>query len=869
MTIARPTSTSSSPALVERDEPLAALARHLDEAAAGSGRFVVIRGEAGIGKTALLRSFLLSRPPDVTLLAGACDGVSTPQPFGPLEDMVARLGPELRALLDSNASRAEVGRWLLGRLSTGEKHVVAIEDLQWADEATLEVLAYLARRLDTLPLLIIVTYRDGDDASPSLARILGSIATLPVVLQLPLEPLSRAGVGRLAEGGNVDVDELHRISGGNPFYVKEVLDTGGDGIPVSVLDAVRARVALLDERGRRALQAVAIIGTRAEPWLLAAIAGEDLIGIDDGLRVGLLAKADGIAFRHELTRMAVLEDLPVIHGIALHRRALAALELAGATDSARLAYHAEGAADRDAVLRHASAAGKRALTAGALHEAEVQFRRALRYADGIGGAARAELLESLALVLHLLNEITDSYEASREAVALWRATGDNQRLARNLTFMSQAAWLDRHGDEAWEVAREAVAILEPLGDSRALGMAHAALGRMAINAGTESGGRADNERALEVGRRLGDPETIATALTSMGTVEWLRGNSAGRGMLEEALRIAREAHLPFAIDRAINNLGATALVWREFKDAERWFTEMAAFSERSEIERCSVYTPYAEIALATGDWDRAESNARAAFVAPRTDPGDRVAAMLVLARLSIRRGDGGEDGWLAESTAAAFAMGSTQIRWPLAATLGERAWLTGVPRSTPSEVREAYVEACAHGDSWAIGELGAWLWRNGELSSIDERAALPYRLEVDGRLREAADEWLRLGVPYEAALALVGSSDPVDVRRAHTMLVGLGATAVAHKVALRLRELGTPVPRGPRSTTRANPGGLTEREAEIARLLAEGRSNAEIAGTLVLSTRTVGHHVSAVLGKLGVHRRAEVAAALRESGASI
>jgi DNA-binding NarL/FixJ family response regulator len=121
-------------------------------------------------------------------------------------------------------------------------------------------------------------------------------------------------------------------------------------------------------------------------------------------------------------------------------------------------------------------------------------------------------------------------------------------------------------------------------------------------------------------------------------------------------------------------------------------------------------------------------------------------------------------------------------------------------------------------------------------------------------------------MPYEGAVSLAGSSDPVDVHRAHEELTRLRASAVADKVALRLRELGSPVPRGPRPTTRANPRGLTEREWEIAGLLAVGLSNAEIAGRLVVSPKTVGHHVSAVLAKLGVRRRAEVAAAMRELG---
>jgi DNA-binding CsgD family transcriptional regulator/tetratricopeptide (TPR) repeat protein len=859
----------ASPALIERDEPLAALVRHLTEVAAGSGRFVVLRGEAGIGKTALLREFLRISPPEVTILVGACDGVSTPQPFGPLEDMVATLGPELRALLDANASRSDVGRWLLDRLSTGGPYIFAIEDLQWADDATLELLAWLARRLDGLDLLVLVTVRELDASTPNVSRILGSIAALPVVRHLPLEPLTRAGVARLAGQSDFDMEELYRVTGGNPFYTTEVLNGRygqSDAIPLSVLDAVRARVERLDDRARRALQVAAIVGVRAEPWLLAAIAGEDLAGIDDCLRPGLLIKSpDGIAFRHELTRMAVLEDLPVIHGIALHRKALAALERAGTGGAARLAYHAEGAADRAAVLRHARAAGRRALTMGALTEASAQFRRALRYGDGLADDERAELLESLALVLHLRNELADAYRTCHEAVALRREAGNAQMVAADLSFLSLVAWVYGHGQESWATAREAVTILEPLGDSRALAMAYAAVGRLGLSAGTFAEGRAASECAIEVGRRIGDPESVAIALATIGTIDADEGDETGIERLEESLRIGREASLPSVVDRAINNLGYVALVRRNLRDAERHFAALEEHSERSEIERCSIASARAEISLATGDWDTADRYARAAFVAPRTDPVDRALAMIVLARIAIRRGVGEVDGWLVEPAELAASMGTTQIRWPLAAVSAERAWLAGQPGESLAGLRAAYAEASAQRDGWWIGELGAWLWRAGELTAVDDAAAGPFRLEVEGRAAEAAAEWIRLDVPYEAALCLAGSTDPIEVRRSHTTLVELGATAAAGVVARRLRALGTAVPRGPRPTTRANLGGLTEREAEIAGLLAEGLSNAEIAERLVVSPRTVGHHVSAVLAKLGVRSRAGVGPAISEA----
>src|SRR4051812_9132496 len=223
----------SSRRLVERDGSLATLRSALDEAATTHGRIVLIRGEAGIGKTTLVKAFVEDCPSDIDVIWGGCDGVSTPQPYGPFDDMAATLGPDFRHLLDEDASRGEIGRWLLTWLSAGPTRVLVIEDIQWADQASLDLLAFLARRIETLPVLLLITHRDGDGHAPSVDRILGSVATLPGLQQLPLEPLSRAGVERLAGHSGVDVRDLHRITGGNPFYVHEVVGSGLARIPVS------------------------------------------------------------------------------------------------------------------------------------------------------------------------------------------------------------------------------------------------------------------------------------------------------------------------------------------------------------------------------------------------------------------------------------------------------------------------------------------------------------------------------------------------------------------------------------------------------------------------------------------------------------
>ncbi|MEA2518329.1 MAG: hypothetical protein QOF49_409, partial [Chloroflexota bacterium] len=876
---------NATPALIERDEPLAALARLLTEATAGSGRFVVIRGEAGIGKTALLRAFLRTVPDGVTLLHGASDGVSTPRPFGPLEDMVGALGPELGSLLDRDSTRGAVGRWVLNRLAMGGRWVVAIEDIQWADQATLELVAYLTRRITDLPVLMVATYRTDEAVPASVSAIVGNLATLPMVRQIALEPLTFDGVARLAgdlgmaAGGDDaddaylparDVAELHRVTAGNPFYLQEVL--GGNApagrIPPSIVDAVRGRVSRLDDRGRRALEAAAVLGVRSEPWLLAAIAGEDLMGIDDCLLAGLLTKADGVAFRHELTRMAVLDDLPVIRGIALHRRALAALERAGTTDSARLAYHAEGAADGAAVLRHAAAAGQRALVMGARNEAVDQFRRALRFADGVQPADRAGLFEGLAEALYTTSRYAEAAAAWADASAARRAAGDERSAALDDADRAFARWYDGDADEASQIVDGAIVTLERFGDSRELAVALAHSARLGMLAGDHERGLPAARLAMEIGRRVGDARSTADAQVSWATMILDRGDEAGFAALEEAYGIAEAAGLPAISDRALNNLATQLFTWRRLADADRWFAIREAHAERSEIAACVGDSGRGEIAIWRGDWDAGEALLRIAIAAPRSNALSRSASKATLGRLAMLRGADDWRGWLVDAEEIGRRLRTTQLDWPLAAIEAEATWLGEGRDPALRATHAAYEEARERADPWAMGELGAWLWRCSRLDAIDPRAAEPYRAEVGGRAAAAAAIWRGYAMPYEEALALLSSADPTDVGRAHEIFTDLGAVRPAAKAAERLRELGRPVPRGPRPTTRANHAGLTEREAEIAAMLGEGLSNAEIAERLVVSPRTVGHHVSAVLGKLGVRSRAAVASAMTEVGAA-
>ncbi|HEV2148023.1 MAG TPA: AAA family ATPase, partial [Longimicrobiaceae bacterium] len=329
--------------LLERGPLLLELSRLLGEASEGRGRLAFVGGEAGIGKTALVRRFGDMVRGQAPVLLGGCDPLSTPQPLGPLLDIADRLPGASIRLADG---KDQLFRDVLASLSgTPRPLVVVFEDAHWADEATLDLLRFLGRRIDGCRALLIATYRDDEvgDRHP-LRTVLGDVATAPGVRRLTLAPLSPEGVRALAAGSALDADELFRRTGGNPFFVTEILAAGGESIPLTVRDAVLSRAARLPPEARSVLDAAAVIGSRSEPWLLLEVTGSDPAALEACLAAGALCLQDEVlAFRHELAREAVLDVLSPARGLALHRAVLDALRAArpGPAELARLAHHAE------------------------------------------------------------------------------------------------------------------------------------------------------------------------------------------------------------------------------------------------------------------------------------------------------------------------------------------------------------------------------------------------------------------------------------------------------------------------------------------------------------------------------------------------
>ncbi len=385
--------------LLEREESLSALEFVFGQVCRGAGQMVSISGEAGIGKTSLIEGFTRRHIPSVPVYWGLCDSLFAPRPFGPLYDMAAQLHEDLPALLTSDAQRTAVFPLVLEFLQR-QVSIAVFEDVHWADEATLDLLRYLGRRIVRTAALLVITYRDDELGSQHpLRRVLGDLAVSRSTHHIQLKPLSEEGVRTLVGGRAIDVVNLHQKTGGNPFYLTEILSSLTGGIPLTVRDAVLARAARLSPSAEAVLQAAAVIGTRIEPWLLAEITGAEAGFVEECMTVGILHSAgEVIAFRHELTQQTILDTLSPQRSLVLHRLVLDSLRAqpAAGQDLAHLAHHAEAARDQEAVLKFAPAAARQASHAGAHRAAAALFGLALRYADGLPPAEHALLLENYA-----------------------------------------------------------------------------------------------------------------------------------------------------------------------------------------------------------------------------------------------------------------------------------------------------------------------------------------------------------------------------------------------------------------------------------------------------------------------------------------
>jgi DNA-binding CsgD family transcriptional regulator/tetratricopeptide (TPR) repeat protein len=852
--------------MLEREDQLARLHALLDGVGDRGGRVVLVRGEAGIGKTALVYRFLRDAAGRADVHVGACDDFRTPQPLGPVWDVARERRDVAAALADAEPRR--VMDALLNLLSPpGRAAVLVIEDTQWADEATFDVITFLGRRIERSNGLLVLTYRDGEvDGEHPLRHVLGSLRPA-VVERMHLRPLSLEALTTLAEGHAVDPSALLTLTGGNPLFVAEVLAAGGTTVPLSVRDAVAARVASLSAAARDLVAFASLMPGRVEWGLLERLVGTDQLPTREAVRLGLLDVADaGVGFRHELQRRAVEDLLGADERRSRHVRVLTAL--GEAVDPARLVHHALGAGDVDALLIHAPRAGRAAMAARSHREARAHFSALGPYLDRLPVEDAADVADDWArAVFHV--DTTAAVEVFLRAAGLRRSAGDRQALARTLAFGAFVLALDGRAAEARLWADEAVALSDDGSDDATLAQALTERARLHLfHADDAAAGVTAAERAIAIAERIGDGRTVASALILDGALRDRLGDDEAIALVHRAHRRAAEnGHLYEEIDSLIL-LGL--LYASQYRAIDR-AADCAARAHRSATEHdyaalaLFARAQRAEVVSFMGDWTAAEDES--SEVLGEAPPADaEIIARRVIAAIGTRRGRPDAGAAVEAMWQRTVEMGTTAYTAGSAAVVAEHMWLAD---TQPAELLAALDGLVERGVSdhpaRLTDDLRFWMWKLERLRDVPGAMIDGYRCIIDGDIERAADFWDVRLMPYHRALALLHGDDEDAVRAVH-LFEELGADAGARRARALLRERGVIVPRGRSRSSREHAAGLTARQAEVLDLLADGLSNSEIADHLFISHRTVENHVAAILRKLEVADRDRAADVARARG---
>ena len=843
--------------LLERADSLTTLQQLLQEART-RGRVALVAGEAGVGKSSLLRTAAAAHG---TVWWGGCDALETPLPLAPWLDIAREQGPRFAGLL--SGPRPTLFHAVLDELRAAPTPVlVVIEDAHWADDATLDLLKFLGRRIEGAHAVLAISFRDDEvTASHPLRRLIGELPSA-AVRRLDLLRLSEAAVEALARQAQRPAEGLFAATRGNPFFVAEVLRHEGAAVPPTVQDLVLSRYARLRGPAQAILRVVALVPARIERALLDAVlspAADDLQACVDA---GLL-QADGgfLHYRHELARVAIESSLSPPLAQALHAQMLAVLVASdGRVPAARLAHHAARAGDDEALARFAPAAADEAVSRGSHREAAQHWQAALRCTATAGDdAKRVPWLEACADACRHLGRLDEALGARRQLDAAYERAGDLRRQALNLSLSAQLHVLMTQNSAADAASRRAIGLLEALAPGRELATAYGMEGTLRMLNREPAASLDWCRRSIDLARRFGDRDRELASMATSACALMFVDYEAGCAESESVLRIASaEARHAVAATMRLN-LGSGSGELMHTPVAVRWLREAIAYCAEHEMDGNVHYaTAWLAICeLRTGDWAAAAD--RASDVIDRALPGSisRLMALVALGTLRVRRGDPGAQPVLDEALSLAGRSDTLQRVAPVRAMRAEAAWLRGDLAACDAEARAALALARQREHPWFIGELAAWCWRAGTLHEAPAHCAEPFALEIAGRWREAADAWRRLGCPHARALALA-EGDAEAQQEALAVFDALGAMPVAEALRRRLHGAGVRgVSRGARASTRSHPCGLTSAELRVLALMAEDLRDADIAARLQRSVRTVHHHVAAVLAKLEAGTRFE------------
>lgn len=852
--------------LIERAGFLAALHTKFKNVIKAEGHCLFLCGEAGIGKTSLVRAFCQEIKDDCKILQGTCDALFTPRPLAPLYDIAWQMQSDIMQKVTGKTDRTALFTGFLQELSAQKEPIVLIfEDIHWADEATLDFIKFLARRITHIHCLFVLTFRDNEiHSAHALRNVLGQLP-FDAFSRLQLVPLSRNAVDKMAEEKGYRGEDVYSISGGNPFYVNEILASYSPGVPDNIKDSVLSVFNRHDEKTRRVWEILSVLPTGIETKYLEKMVPlfADAIEYCLGSRI-LIIDNDMIFFKHELYRRTIESALSPFVRIALNKNIIdlfrEGFESSGEIE--RIVHHAKNANEYELVSRYAPLAAANAAALGAHTEAARLYLTAIEYYHGDDKEKLTELYELYAYECYLTNKHKDAIIYTQRALEFWKKKADPEKVGNCLAILSRLWWYDGDRRQAESFGEQAIEVLQNSPSSKAKAMAYSNMSHLKLAIDRHADCIFWSEKAIVLAREVNDDETLTNALNNMGSalmLSLLTPPTVEKGieLVQQSLEIALKNSFHEHIARAYFTLGSNGVTTKNYVLGKHALEQGISYCEERDLDaiKLNMQGWKARLDLETGRWDEAQVCAEKLLKSEGLLPISKIGVLTVLATVRIRKGDKNGLSLLLEAKSLALEIRELYLIIPSFMALLEYEWLTGEDHIGSETLSATINNMVQLGIFSKKSRFYFWLWKAGKDHLLPEGKYEDYEENEATTTMKQAALWEKWGCPYEQALALFEGSD-ADKKRALSMVQALGASAVYEKMKLEMRSSGIKsIPRGIRKSTRSNAAHLTGRELDVLMSLKEGLQNKEIADKLFISPKTVDHHISSILLKLGVNSR--------------
>ncbi len=555
--------------LIERAGYLSTLQSQLKKTVDGEGHCFFICGEAGLGKTSLVNLFCREHESDCKIYRGTCDALFAPRPMAPLYDIAWQISNNFWVDSKTIEDRAGLFAKFLQEITSQEKQVLLIfEDIHWADEATLDFIKFFTRRITRTKCLFLLTYRDNEiHAQHPLRNIMGEL--IPgTFTRLLLAPLSKPTVEKLAAEKGYKGEDVYSISGGNPFYVNEILASYSTGVPDNIKDAVLSVYNRLPGNTKEIWDIMSVLPTGLEAKYLEKIAPQYEAAIEYCLNMRILVMNDDVfLFKHELYRRTIEESLSPFKRIAHHKKILELLRnsFEETNQTERIIHHAKNANDYDTVLHYAPIGAKQAAMVGAHTQAARLYYTALEYYQGSDKELLLQFYEAYAYECYLTNQIKEAIIYQGKALGIWKAKNDKEKIGNCLRFLSRLWWFEGDRKQATKFAAEAIEILEDQPPSKIKAMAFSNMSQLNMLSDEVESCLYWGEKAVALSREVNDEEIVSHALNNMGSILTHKQAEKEKGleMLQHGLDIALRNGYHEHVARAYTNLGSNLVVVKD------------------------------------------------------------------------------------------------------------------------------------------------------------------------------------------------------------------------------------------------------------------------------------------------------------------